>query len=287
MNVRFDTSDLVVHRIVELYAPFKPALDALPTLTLELLDENRAWLTPDSLDSGGVFWLCYQSFIVQTPHHTILVDSCIGNHKTRPRAEYHQKSDDTYMRALAAAGISLERIDFVMCTHLHSDHVGWNTRLLNGEWVPTFPNARYIFSRGELEAMQSADALAANTVYRDSILPIVQADRAEIVEADYALGDHVRILPTPGHTKGHVTFCFGKKADDVVVTGDLIHLPLQMRYPELSFASDLNPEIAAMTRRKFLERYCDTSTLCCCSHFSSPAVGHVKRWGDGYKLVKK
>lgn len=284
MSLKFTVGDMTIQRIVELDAPFIPALDMLPALTPELLEENRSWLQPHSLGAGDVFNLCYQSYIVRTPHHTILVDSCLGNDKPRARPEWHMKTDDNWMRALAGAGLTVQDIDFVMCTHLHGDHTGWNTRLVNGEWVPTFPNARYVFSQRELAATEAAHKQMENPSYQDSVLPIVRAGKAELVADDYQLGDHVRILPTPGHTEGHVAFCFGKKQDEAVVTGDLIHVPLQMRYPELSFARDRDPVLAASTRRAFLERYCDSPTLCCTSHFPSPSAGRVKRWGDGYRL---
>ncbi len=284
MSLNFRVGEMTVHRIVELEAPFLPALEMLPALTPQLLDENRSWLQPDSLDANDVFNLCYQTYVVRTPHHTILVDSCLGNDKQRPRPEWHLKTDNTYMRALAAAGLSVEDIDFVMCTHLHGDHVGWNTQLVNGEWVPTFPKARYVFSEREMASAVMTDSLSPNAAYRDSVLPIVQRGRAELVGDDFQLGDHVRILSTPGHTDGHVSVCFGKKQDDVVMTGDLIHVPLQARYPELSFVRDKDPVLAATTRRAFLERYCETPTLCCTAHFPSPSAGRVVRWGDGYRL---
>jgi glyoxylase-like metal-dependent hydrolase (beta-lactamase superfamily II) len=284
MSLNFRVDDLTVHRLIELEAPFLPALEMLPGLTPELLEENRAWLQPHSLDAHDVFHLCYQAYVVRTPHHTILVDSCLGNDKARARPEWHMKTDDTYMRALAAAGLSVDDVDYVLCTHLHGDHVGWNTRLENGEWVPTFPRACYLFGRTELESTRALDAQSPLAAYRDSVLPIVQAGRAELVEDDHQLGDHVRILPTPGHTDGHVAICFGRRRDQLVMTGDLIHVPLQMRYPELSFARDRDPAQAARTRRGFLERFCDTGTLCCTAHFPSPSVGHVRRWGDGYRL---
>lgn len=280
----FAIDDMTLHRIIDLEAAFLPAREMLPDLTPERLAANRHWLRPDSLDEHDVFKLCYQAFLIRTPYHHILVDSCLGNHKERPRPEWHLKSNDDFMRSLAHAGVAPSDIDFVMCTHLHADHVGWNTRLENGVWVPTFPNARYVFHRHELEVTQSADASRPSLPYQDSVLPIIRLGRAQIVDDNYALGDHVRLLPTPGHTEGHVSFCFGRNRDELVITGDLLHVPLQMKYPELNFARDIDPALAAHTRRSFLERFCDTDTLCCASHFPSPSVGHIRRWGTGYRM---
>jgi len=283
MTLDFAAADMTVHRIIDLEAPFLPALEMLPELTPQLLDENRAWMQ-DSLDAHDAFKLCYQAYLVRTPHHTILVDSCLGNDKQRPRPEWHMKRNDSFMRGLARIGVRVEDIDYVMCTHLHGDHVGWNTRLDNGEWVPTFPKARYVFSQREVESVKALDAQAPNAAYQDSVLPIIRKGRADLVDDEFALGDHVRLLPTPGHTEGHVALCFGKARDELVVTGDLIHVPLQMRYPELNFVRDRIPELARKTRRDFLERYCDTPTLCCAAHFPSPSAGRVRRWGNGYRM---
>jgi glyoxylase-like metal-dependent hydrolase (beta-lactamase superfamily II) len=280
---KLSVADMTIHRIVELETPFMAAREMLPGLTAEILDENRAWLQPHSLGADDVFRLCIQSYIVETPHHTILVDTCLGNHKPRARPEWSMRTDETYLRTLNAAGFALEDIDYVMCTHMHLDHVGWNTRLQDGRWVPTFPNARYVFSRAEHDYWQAVNAKDGNPVYLDSVLPVVEAGRAELVADDYQLGDHMRILPTPGHTAGHVAFCFGQAADEAVMAGDLIHVPLQTRYPELSFVRDQDMAKAAATRRAFLERYCDTGTLCCVAHFPSPSVGRVTRWGDGFR----
>ena len=156
-----------------------------------------------AIDANDVLILCFQSYIVKTPHHTILVDSCIGNDKPRPlRPKWNMKTDNTYMRALATAGFSVDDIDYVMCTHLHVDHVGWNTRLENGRWVPTFPNARYVFGKTEFDYWTEQHAKTEVAPFGDSVLPVVEARRAEIVRHDYEIGDHVRILPTPGHTPG-------------------------------------------------------------------------------------
>jgi glyoxylase-like metal-dependent hydrolase (beta-lactamase superfamily II) len=284
MNLRFASGDLAIHRIIEQETTFMPALDMLPGLTPDQLAENRPWMKKTgAIDADDVLILCFQSYIVRTPHHTILIDSCIGNDKPRPnRPQWNMKTDDTYMRALAAAGFSVRDIDFVMCTHLHVDHVGWNTRLENGRWVPTFPKARHVFAKTEFDYWTEQHAKTEVAPFGDSVLPIVEAKRAEIVGNDYQIGDHVRILPTPGHTPGHVAFTFGKAKDTAVMSGDLIHSPLQARYPELSMKFDVDQAAAAVTRRNFLERYCDTDTLCCTAHFPSPSSGKIRRWGSGF-----
>jgi len=192
------------------------------------------------------------------------------------------KTDDIYARGLAAAGYSFGDIDFVMCTHLHVDHVGWNTRLEGGRWVPTFPNARYVFGKSEFDYWTEQHAKTPVPPFGDSVLPIVEANKSEIVHNDYAIGDHVCILPTPGHTPGHIAFTFGRGKTDAVFSGDLMHSPLQARYPELSAKFDVDQAQAATTRRDFLERYCDTDTLCCTAHFPSPSSGRIRRWGNGF-----
>jgi glyoxylase-like metal-dependent hydrolase (beta-lactamase superfamily II) len=283
MTLKFSVGDLTIHRIIEQETTFLPALEMLPGLTPEVLAENRAWMQKaGALDDNDVLQLCFQSYIVKTPHHTILIDSCIGNDKPRPRPKWNMKTDDTYLRALAAAGFALSDIDYVMCTHLHVDHVGWNTRLENGRWVPTFPKARYVFAKTEYDYWHEQNAKAEVPPFADSVLPVVEAKKAEFVTNDFSLGDHARILPTPGHTPGHVAFTFGKGKDDAVFAGDLVHSPLQALYPELSPKFDVDPKQAAATRRSFFERYCDTSTLCCTAHFPSPSSGKIKRKGNGF-----
>jgi glyoxylase-like metal-dependent hydrolase (beta-lactamase superfamily II) len=167
--------------------------------------------------------------------------------------------------------------------HLHADHVGWNTRLENGRWVPTFPNARYVFTAAEYAHWAAANAKTPVPPFNDSVLPIVEAKRADMVSGDHHIDDLVWLSPTPGHTPGHVAVCFGRDGAEGVISGDLMHSPLQARYPELSIVFDIDPAQAAVTRRKFLEHYCDSSTLCCPAHFPSPSWGHVKRWGNGFR----
>jgi glyoxylase-like metal-dependent hydrolase (beta-lactamase superfamily II) len=276
--------EITIDRIVEQEGPFMPALDLLPSLTPALLEENRHWLEPAALGQDGMLRLCLQSFVIRTPHHTVLIDSCIGNDKPRPtRPAWNMKSDDRFMRGLADVGLGVADIDFVLCTHLHADHVGWNTRLQDGRWVPTFPNARYVFAQTEYAYWEQQHALAPVPVFADSVLPVVEAGRAELVGSEHMLGDHLRLLPTPGHTPGHVSVALGAGTTEAVVSGDLIHSPLQARYPELSVRFDVDMAAAAVTRRAFLERFCDTETVCCMTHFPSPSIGRMRRWGEGFR----
>ncbi len=284
MSLSFQIDDMTIHRIIEQQSPLAPLTSMLPGLTPEVLAENRGWLQPWALDAEDRAILAIQSYVVRTPHHTILIDSCIGNDKDRAtRPAWHQKNDTVWMDALAAAGVSVEQIDFVMCTHLHVDHVGWNTKLLDGRWVPTFPNARYIFGALEYAHWEGLHAKEASAIFADSVLPVVEAQRADLVSNDFQIGGHLRLLPTPGHTPGHFAVLLGRTGRDAVVTGDLIHSPIQARYPELSIAFDTDMAQAAVTRRAFLDGICETDTLCCTIHFPSPSMGRIKRWGEGFR----
>jgi glyoxylase-like metal-dependent hydrolase (beta-lactamase superfamily II) len=284
MSMTFKAGDATIHRIIEMEVGFTPALEFLPNLTKEVLDENRSWLHPAALDSNDNLVLCFQSYVVKTGKHNILIDSCIGNDKDRTaRPLWHKKKDDAFMKGLAAAGLTVNDIDFVLCTHLHVDHIGWNTRLENGRWVPTFPKARYIFSKTELDFWLKEAKKTDLPQIVDSVIPIVEAKACDIVTSDHSLNDLITLIPTPGHTIDHYAVTLGRGGKDAVFTGGLIHTPLQALYPELTMRVDYNPAQGAASRRKFLETYCDTSTLCCFAHFPSPSKGYVKRWGDGFK----
>ena len=205
--------DLTIQRVVEQEAAIFEALTFLPGLGKDMLEENRHWMTPWALDPVSLkLVFCFQSYIITTPHHTILVDSCIGNEKNRPAYPYwHMKRDDAFHRGLAALGLSVNDIDVVMCTHLHVDHVGWNTRLENGAWVPTFPNARYLFSKREYDHWIEQNGKTPLPHIQDSVIPIVEAKRADFVTSDHEVDDHVRLTPTPGHTPDHFAVLIGKK----------------------------------------------------------------------------
>src|SRR5437667_8364261 len=219
MPVQIQIGSSIVQRIVEQEAPFFDALQFFPTLTSEILAENRAWLRPTFLDAEDRLVLCIQSYLVQTPHHNILIDTCVGNHKPRPaRPFWNMMKSDRFEKGLAATGVGINDIDFVMCTHLHVDHVGWNTRLENGRWVPTFPKAKYLMADRELAfwTQKEKDDPSGVPWITDSVLPIVAAKRAQIVKSDCAFNESIQFIPTPGHTIDHYSVLVGRAGQDAL-----------------------------------------------------------------------
>ncbi len=282
--------DIAIHRIVEQEGAFFDAAQFFPTLTPPLIAPHRDWLIPRHIDEAGQVMLCIQSYLIKTRDTTILVDTCVGNHKGRPqRPFWHQMTSERYQRNLAAAGFAVEDIDYVMCTHLHGDHVGWNTKLEHGRWVPTFPRAKYLFADRELAHWTERHAAEPTTVpwITDSVLPIIAAGRAETVKSDHQMGNHVRLIPTPGHSIDHFSVEVGRPGADAIITGDAIHSPIQTHYPEVGMFSDWNAKLGATSRHKLLSRCCETSTVFCAAHFVSPSVGKIERAGDAFRFVER
>ena len=288
MATTFSVGDLTVHRVIESEAPLFTPLTFFPTLTQEVLDENLPWLQPVYIDkASGQINLCIQSYIVRTKHHTILIDSCCGNHKERPTHPFwSQMKSDTYMRNLAAVGLTPDDIDYVMCTHLHVDHVGWNTKLENGRWVPTFNKAKYVFADRELAFWTDKEKNdpGKQPWIVDSVLPIVAAGRQEVVTSTHELNDVVKLIPTPGHTIDHYSVHIGKPGADAVIGGDMIHSPIQAKIPELGMRADYNSKQAGESRRSLFSKLCDTSTLLCTGHFPGTSKGRLTRWDDGFRF---
>lgn len=277
--------DIRVDRIIEQEFPMFDPAEFLPQLTKEMVDPHRHWFEQMGLDAAsGLMTFCMQSYVIRTGKHNILIDTCLGNHKNHPaRPAWHQKTDSTYMDALNKAGLTVDDIDFVMCTHLHPDHVGWNTQLVDGRWVPTFPNAKYIFSEKELAYWEETNAKTEIPYVVESVLPIVQAGRVTKVSNDYQLDDMIWCEPTPGHTPDHMSICMKHGSHTGVITGDLIHSPIQCVYPHIHARPDVDKELAVKTRRAYLEKYADTDTLICATHFPSPSFGHFHSEGDAFR----
>jgi glyoxylase-like metal-dependent hydrolase (beta-lactamase superfamily II) len=203
MSKPLTLGDITIHPVVEQQGAFFDALSFFPKLSKELLEENRSWLKPEFVDAQDRLVLCIQSFVIKMPRQNILIDACVGNHKPRPtRPFWNMLNSDRFEKGLADAGLTVSDIDYVMCTHLHTDHVGWNTRLENGRWVPTFPKAIYVMADRELTHWTQREKENPQSVpwITDSVLPVIEAKRAKIVTSDFALNDSIKFIPTPGHT---------------------------------------------------------------------------------------
>jgi glyoxylase-like metal-dependent hydrolase (beta-lactamase superfamily II) len=280
--------ELAIDTIIESESMAVKFTEFLPASNPEAIAAQRGWLEPrfGRLDKG-LGLLAFHSYLLRTPQHTILVDTCVGNDKERGGvAEFHQLKT-RWLDNLLAAGVAPEQVDYVMCTHMHSDHVGWNTRLLDGRWVPTFPNARYVFSRREFahrERLHATDPTAGFGMFTDSVLPVVAAGQAVLVESDYALDAHVQLAPAEGHTPGNVVIQLRSKGTAAVFSGDVIHHPLQVVYPEWSAQFCEDPVLSARCRKQFVEAHADTDTLILPAHFPSPTAGHIKRAGARWRF---
>ena len=271
--------DVEIWRLLEIDGPFLAATELFPNAGSDVGRIIEA-LAPGSIDqSSGRLILPIQGFLLKTEHQIILVDSCVGNHKTLPNLPaWNQKSDDRFLSALQKAGLTPDDVDVVLCTHLHSDHVGWNTRLENGSWVPTFPNARYILPRADEEFHRNE----ATVLYQESVLPIIARDLAEMTEGAHELCDGVRLVPTPGHSPGHVSVEIDRQGQRALITGDALHSTAQCCHPEWHFKFDADPAKAATTRHNLLQRATDKNQLVLGNHFLLPSLGHVAEKGDSF-----
>jgi len=285
---RWRLGEVEVTRILENERPFASPFDLFPDLTPEMLARHRKWMEPTMLDPAtGQVIIAFHSFLIRTPTSLIIVDTCGGNDKPRPhKTNFHQKKWP-YLENLAAAGVTPEQIDYVMCTHLHIDHVGWNTRLVDGRWVPTFPRARYLIGRKEWEYWRVDQLRERYTPDRydvDSILPVIESGQTDFVELDHVIDDWVRLEPSTGHTPGHVNVRVSAGGATAVMCGDIFHSPVQVAEPDVNSCFCIEPEKARHTRRDFLKQHADKPMLVMPSHFPTPTAGWVRREGPTYRF---
>ncbi len=254
----------------------------LPDATVENLAQIP-WLKPHFVDGRGEAMAAVQTFMIEAEGQTIMVDTCIGNDKNMA-LKFWRNRKGPFLQDLEAAGFPPESIDLVLCTHLHVDHVGWNTILNDGKWVPTFPQAKYLFGRTEWEHWNTHREEADIKVIEESIDPIVEAGLHQLVETDHRIGDFIRLEPTPGHTPGHVSVRISSEGKEAVITGDLMHHPAQIERPQWACTADFDKEQARSTRRKFIAEVADTPTLVIGSHFATPTAGRIVAEGDTHRF---
>ncbi len=286
---RWVFGETVIERVLEMDGPGLEPFKLLPELSQHILEEHRHWLEPHLLDPvSGRFVSSFHSFVLRTPRTITVVDTCAGNDKDRPnRPRYHMKGRP-YLQRLAAIGVRPEDVNYVLCTHLHTDHVGWNTRLVNGRWVPTFPNATYLTSRPELDYWSDAANRRVHNedlYYEDSILPVLESGQVVFVEDGFTIDKGVTVVASPGHTPGHVCVRVVNGNEDAVMSGDILHNALQVVMPSLNSFSCVDAELARKTRREFVERCFENGTLVMPAHFPKPTAGRIVRSsGAGFRF---
>jgi glyoxylase-like metal-dependent hydrolase (beta-lactamase superfamily II) len=277
--LKWQVGDVRITQVVELTtASLGPYL--LPQATPEVL-QSIGWLDP-FLDGEGKVVLSMHSLILESQGQTVMVDTCIGNDKERSYPRWNHMQGD-YLARLAEAGFEPSRFDTVLCTHMHVDHVGWNTRLEGDKWIPTFTNARYLYAEEEW-AHWRVEPQEYGPVIEDSVQPVFDAGLADLVRSDHRVTDEIWLEPTPGHTPGHVSVHIASRGEEAVITGDMIHHPCQIAHCDWSSSADWNQELSADTRGEFLERYADRPVLIIGTHFAAPTAGRIVTDGDSYRL---
>lgn len=243
------------------------------------------WMQPHFMDAAGNLIMSVHALVIDTGQRRIVVDTCIGNDKERsiPTWNHLQTS---FLDDLERAGYPRQSIDTVLCTHLHVDHVGWNTMLVDGRWVPTFPNARYLLAEKEWRYWDQADADPLNAgVLDDSVRPVFEAGLVDLVGWEHQVCEEVRLEPTPGHTPGHVSVHIRSNGEEALITGDSFHHPCQMSRTDWCSSADFDAGQGRKTREGLLARYADQPVLVIGTHFATPTAGHVKtRDAGGYWL---
>jgi glyoxylase-like metal-dependent hydrolase (beta-lactamase superfamily II) len=279
--LHWQIGDVRISQLVEI-AQVGGKLQLLPDVTPEQLGRID-WLQPHFVSPAGELRMNIQMLVIETPARRMVVDTCVGNDKTIALEDWAHLQLP-FLDDLASMGHPPESIDTVICTHLHVDHVGWNTRKVGGRWRPTFENARYLMVEKEFAHWRSLEDDPFGEVFSESVEPVFDAGLVDLVASDHDVGDGVRLEPTPGHTPGHVSVHIRSRGEEAVITGDLMHHPCQIARPDWSTAFDTDAEQALRTREAFLERYADRPVLVLGTHFADPVGGRLVRDGETYRL---
>ena len=279
----WQVGEFTVSRIVEMQVAGGTRF-ILPDATRDAASEI-SWLNPHFADADGNLIMSIHALVIDTGDQRIIVDTCIGNDKPRNIPNWNNLQTN-FLHDLEAAGYPRESIDTVLCTHLHVDHVGWNTMLVDGEWVPTFPNARYLLAKKEFDYwMTNDDEDAYGDVFGDSVQPVVDAGLVDLVDWEHLVCEGIQLEPTPGHTPGHCSIHLTSNQAEALITGDCIHHPCQMTRMDWCSSADADQAAGQSTRETLLAKYVDTDVLFIGTHFATPTAGHVRHFdGGGYWL---
>lgn len=274
---QWQIGEVTITRIVESTAKI-PLGNLLPAASAAAIDKHRYWLEPYFIDDEDQFELTIQAFILDVGELRVIVDTCLGEHQG-PVALMFEKTHSGFLETMGRAGYETDQITHVLCTHLHLDHVGWNTMKRNGQWVATFANARYLFAKTEYEYWVTKAAESHTENFNTAISPIVEAGLADLVPCNYRLGDCIQFLPTPGHSPGHVSILIRSKGRQALITGDATHHPIQWAEPDWPMVADEDSCRAADSRYELIDAFADSDTLIIGTHYPSPTVGTLKKRG--------
>jgi len=281
--LKWTIGDVTVTKIVELEMTGGSRF-ILPQATREEV-LPIGWLQPHFADEEGRLRMSIHALVVETPTRRMVVDTCLGNDKENRRIPHWNKLQGGFLADLAGAGYPRESIDTVLCTHLHVDHVGWNTMLAGGRWVPTFPNARYLMGRIEYEHWTQTEREDMRYVIADSVLPVHDAGLVDLVETDAMIDDAISLVPTIGHTPGHVSVRIHSKGEEALITGDFMHHPVQIARPDWASAADSDPAQGIDTRWSMFRELAGSPVLVIGTHFAGATAGRIVRDGDTFRLA--
>jgi len=282
MSGQWQIGNVRVTRVVELEIAGGTRF-ILPDATPEACREIR-WMKPHFMNEQGKLIMSIHALVIDTGERRIVVDTCIGNDKERTIPSW-SRLQTNFLADLAAAGYPRESIDTVLCTHLHVDHVGWNTMLVDGRWIPTFPNARYLLAEKEWRYWDAhEDESNYGSILEDSVRPVFEAGLVDLVDEHHRLCEEVWLEPTPGHTPGHVSVHIESAGREALITGDCIHHPCQMARTDWCSSADYDREAGKLTREGLLARYADGEVLIIGTHFATPTAGRIRRDGAQFRF---
>jgi glyoxylase-like metal-dependent hydrolase (beta-lactamase superfamily II) len=274
--------DVRITRIVEHEMSF-PLAGLLAEAVPEALSRHRHWLAPSYLDDDGNCTLSIHALLVESCGRRIVVDTCIGEHRDSSFGSF-ELTPGPFLDDIAAAGFPRESVDVVLCTHMHFDHVGWNTLRMGDRFVPTFPNARYLFAREEWEHWSALSERAFAEPFDETVTPILEAGLADRVETNHRVTDEVTLVPTPGHTPGHVSVAIESAGQRALITGDATHHPVQWAEPDWGVHADADPALAAATRRRLTREYENGPTCIIGTHYPAPCSGRIVSGAAGVRF---
>ena len=282
--LKWQVGDVTITRVVEMEVPIpyggEPAF--LKQATPEAL-RSMPWLYPHFVTESGDLKLSIHALLVEAPGLKLIVDTCVGNDKPRELTG-GQGLQTGFLKTLAETGCTREDVNMVICTHLHVDHVGWNTMLQDGKWVPTFPKARYLIGKQEFAHWSQDKDAEQQEILSDSVQPIFDHGLADLVEMNHRISAEISLTPTPGHTPGHVSVMIESKGERAMITGDMLHHPCQFGHPDWSPSFDSDPVAGASMRRSVMDKVADQPLLVIGTHFAAPTAGHVKRDGSAFRF---